>query len=30
VEKLDGVFEGKGELELPGRPHLAIRVRPVD
>ena len=25
-----GVFEGKVELELPGRPHLALRVRPLD
>ena len=25
-----GVFEGKVELELPGRPHLALRVRPIE
>ena len=25
-----GVFEGKVELELPGRPHLALRVRPLE
>jgi hypothetical protein len=30
VEKLDGIFVGKEEIELPGRPHLALRVRPVD
>lgn len=29
VEPLEGIFEGKTELELPGRPYLALRVRPL-
>ena len=29
VQTMDGVFEGKTTLELPGKPNLALRVRPV-
>lgn len=29
VETLDGTFEGRADIELPGKPYLAMRVRPV-
>jgi hypothetical protein len=30
VETLDGIFEGAVDIELPGRPYMAMRVRIVD
>ena len=30
VETLDGIFEDQVEIELPGRPYVAMRVRMVD
>ena len=29
VTTLDGTFQGKQTLELPGKPHLALRIRPA-
>ena len=30
VKTLDGIFEGQVEIELPGRPYIAMRVRMAD
>ena len=29
ITPLEGTFQGKQTLELPGKPNLALRIRPV-
>jgi hypothetical protein len=30
IDTLPGVFENAAEIELPGKPFMAVRIRPVE